>query len=327
MPVFDMKLRRKSFKCPHCGSADVRAYPQRQRVIRALPNGWAACLLHVTVHKLYCPKCGEHAYERLGVLTSPKARITRQLERTLLELRKPMSIKALSEHYGVPWQAIKDAEKAALGRKCARVKLKNVHALGIDEIYVFRSAKSHEKYVTVVRDMETGAVLAVVRGKGVDALKAFSRRIRRYAAQIWFVCMTCPTPMLGARGTTSMSSGSVLQEPRKMETRVAAAVAPWLRSPPWMQAAHPWGRRPAAHRQFAGPSGLACTATVADYTRAWQVKDNSIEQASDHRSFFCFLTEHPSAMFAVASFKPNSNSTQTHTCRIGPRRLPCAKSF
>lgn len=187
--ISEIHIRRASFQCPFCDSHDVSAYPQNERVVRAVPIGRTACLLHVTVHKLYCPDCGRTSYERLGFLPSPKSRMTRQLERTLLELRPHLSIKALSEHFGVPWQAIKDAEKAALGRKYARVSLKDVRALGIDEIYVFRTAKSHEKYITVVRDLDTGAVLEVSRGKGADALKAFSKRIRRHRKRIKFVCM------------------------------------------------------------------------------------------------------------------------------------------
>ena len=187
--VSEFHIRRASFQCPFCDSRDVSAYPQNVRIVRGVPIGRTACLLHVTVHKLYCPDCGRTSYERLGFLPGPKSRMTRQLERTLLELRPHLSIKALSEYFGVPWQAIKDAEKSALGRKYARVSLKDVRALGIDEIYVFRTAKSHEKYVTVVRDLDTGAVLEVARGKGADALKAFSRRIRRHRKRIKFVCM------------------------------------------------------------------------------------------------------------------------------------------
>ena len=187
--ISEIHIRRTSFRCPFCDSPDVSAYPQNERVVRAAPIGRTACLLLVSVHKLYCPDCGKTAYERLGFLPGPKSRMTRQLERAILELRPHLSIKALSEHYGVPWQAIKDAEKAALGRKYARVSLKDVRALGIDEIYVFRTAKSHEKYITVVRDLDTGAVLEVSRGKGVDALKSFSKRIRRHRKRIKFVCM------------------------------------------------------------------------------------------------------------------------------------------
>ena len=130
--IYEIHIRRTSFRCPFCDSPDVSAYPQNERVVRAAPIGRTACLLLVSVHKLYCPDCGKTAYERLGFLPGPKSRMTRQLERAILELRPHLSIKALSEHYGVPWQAIKDAEKAALGRKYARVSLKDVRALGID---------------------------------------------------------------------------------------------------------------------------------------------------------------------------------------------------
>jgi len=41
--------------------------------------------------------------------------------------------------------------------------------IGIDEIFVTRR-KGVEKYITVVRDLESGAVLFVGRGKGADTL-------------------------------------------------------------------------------------------------------------------------------------------------------------
>lgn len=56
-------------------------------------------------------------------------------------------------------------------------------ALGIDEICVFHHAKSDEKYVTVVRNPETGDVLHVGDGKGVKALEGFAKRIRRWRSR------------------------------------------------------------------------------------------------------------------------------------------------
>lgn len=59
------------------------------------------------------------------------------------------------------------------------VPLKDVRAIGIDELYVFSREKANRKYVTVVRDLDSGAVLNVSRGKGEDALKMFASRLGR----------------------------------------------------------------------------------------------------------------------------------------------------
>ena len=184
-----VSLIRSGFRCPACGQAEVAVYGEREREIAGLPVGRTRLVLHVTAHRIYCPDCGEAHYEQIPFLPSPTARVTRQMERTILELRREMSVSAVAEYFGLSWHTVKNLEKRALGRKYANVRLRDVRRLGIDEIYVFRHAKADEKYVTVVRDLDTGAVLEVARGKGEAALAGFSRRIRRYCRKIETVCM------------------------------------------------------------------------------------------------------------------------------------------
>lgn len=184
-----VSLIRSGFQCPACGQAEVAVYGEREREIAGLPVGRTRLVLHVTAHRIYCPDCGGAHYERIPFLPSPTARVTRQMERTVLELRREMSVSAVAGYFGLSWHTVKNLEKRALGRKYAKIRLRDVRRLGIDEIYVFRHAKADEKYVTVVRDLDTGAVLEVARGKGEAALAGFSRRIRRYCRKIETVCM------------------------------------------------------------------------------------------------------------------------------------------
>ena len=60
------------------------------------------------------------------------------------------------------------------GIRIAKPKLKHVKQIAIDEISI---GKGH-KYLTIVMDLKSGAVLHVGRGKGGDALTAFWRRLR-----------------------------------------------------------------------------------------------------------------------------------------------------
>jgi transposase len=184
-----LSLCRNNLTCPDCGSPDVHAYSERVRRIMAMPFGQCACELLVTLHRLHCAACGARKYEKLPFLSSPKARLTRQLERSVIELRAEMSITAVAAHFGLDWKTVKNTEKNALLRKYAKIPLKNVKRITIDEIHAFPKALAHEKYVTVVRDLDSGAVLEVARGKGAAALDAFARRIRKFNKNIEFVCM------------------------------------------------------------------------------------------------------------------------------------------
>ena len=67
----------------------------------------------------------------------------------------------------------------------AKPKLKHLRAIAIDEIAV---ARGH-RYLTVVMDLESGAVVFVGDGKGADALKPFWKRLRPSGAQIEAVAM------------------------------------------------------------------------------------------------------------------------------------------
>ena len=80
---------------------------------------------------------------------------------------------------------IKDIQKRDLSRRYAKPKLKHLRAMAIDEIAV---ARGH-RYLTVVMDLDSGAVVFVGDGKGADALKPFWKRLRPSGAKIEAVAM------------------------------------------------------------------------------------------------------------------------------------------
>jgi transposase len=96
-----------------------------------------------------------------------------------------MSISDTARFTGLHWNTVKNIEKDWLEKKYKRIRLNQVSIIGIDEVYLGQKLG----YITVVRDIESGAVLYIGKGKGVDALKKFRKRIRRKAAQIVAVAM------------------------------------------------------------------------------------------------------------------------------------------
>jgi hypothetical protein len=102
-----------------------------------------------------------------------------------LELSRSMTILDVSLHLGVGWDLIKEIQKRDLSRRFAKPKLKHLKRIAIDEIAV---AKGH-RYLRVVMDLESGAVVFVGDGKGADALKPFWKRLRPSRARIEAVAM------------------------------------------------------------------------------------------------------------------------------------------
>jgi transposase len=96
-----------------------------------------------------------------------------------------MTIQDVARHLRISWDVIKEIQKGDLTRRFSRPCLKNVKRIAIDEI----SVRKGHRYLTVVLDMDTGAVIFVGDGKGSDALEPFWKRLRRSRAKIKAVAM------------------------------------------------------------------------------------------------------------------------------------------
>ena len=172
-------LRRTIHRCPRCGSINVSAEGIRRRSIRGEPLGHCReVYLEFMVHRLYCHKCHAREMEYIPFLSHPKARISKWLERTLLELRPHMSLRALANYFHLRWHTIKDLEKKALKKKFSRIQTEHVKAIGIDEIHVGKGM-GNDQYLTIVRDLESGAVIHVGEGKGITALAGALKKLKK----------------------------------------------------------------------------------------------------------------------------------------------------
>lgn len=177
----------KSFRCNNCSSPKVSVCLLKERLISAGKISNKHILLNVAIHRMYCFDCRKNSTEDISFLPSPKARITKSLERSIVELRSEMSISALSEYFDLDWKTVKGCEKRYLEKKFRYIPLKDVKVIGIDELYVKSQGK--EKYITIVRDLESGAVLYVGNGKGTESLALFSRKLKRSKSVITTVAM------------------------------------------------------------------------------------------------------------------------------------------
>jgi transposase len=177
--IFTVEQKLEDCRCAACGSTKVRPKGRVERDLRTLPIGRKQVLVRARVVRLDCQACGVIRQAPLGI-ADPRRSFTRSFERYVLELSQHMTIKDVALHLRVSWDVVKDIQKRHLARHFARPKLKHLKQIAIDEIAV---GKGH-KYITLVLDLESGAVVHVGQGKGAEALLPFWRRLRASGAKI-----------------------------------------------------------------------------------------------------------------------------------------------
>jgi transposase len=191
--IFTIHQEPKTCRCPACGAREVQPRGHVRRRFRSLPIGSRATSVALAIPRVECRACG--AVRQVEVRFAEARRsYTRSFERYALELSRCMTIRDVARHMNVGWDLIKDLQKRDLARRYAKPKLKHLRDIAIDEIAV---AKGHRS-LTVVMDLDSGAVVFVGDGKGADALKPFWKRLRPSKARIGAVAMDMSAAYRGA---------------------------------------------------------------------------------------------------------------------------------
>ena len=177
--TFTISQPRESYCCSQCGSEDVIGRGGHDRRFRTLPIGGKPVYLSFWVPRVECHGCGSVRRVKVG-FADERVSYTRAFERYALELSRYMTIKDVACHLQISWDVIKEIQKRNLRRRFGKPKLKHLKQIAIDEI---STGKGH-RYVTIVMDLESGAVVHVGEGKGGDALTAFWKRLRRSGAKV-----------------------------------------------------------------------------------------------------------------------------------------------
>jgi transposase len=182
--IFTIAQEPETCRCSACGSPEVQSRGQVERRFRAVPIGSRATFVVLPIPRVECQTCGIVRQVKIP-FADPRRSYTKAFERYALELGRRMTIRDVAVHLDVSWDVIKDIQKRDLSRRFAKPKLKHLRHIAIDEISI---AKGH-RYLTVVMDLESGAVVFVGDGRGADALTPFWKRLRSSKAKIEAVAM------------------------------------------------------------------------------------------------------------------------------------------
>jgi transposase len=181
---FTVEQPREALRCPICGSAKVTRRGEEWRTFRLLPMGSKRVTITLAVARVECAACEVVRQVSLTFADSRRT-YTKSFARYALELSRHMTIRDVADHLGVGWDLVKEIQKADLQRRFKKVKLKKLRQLAIDEI----SIGKQQRYLTVVLDLKSGAVVFVGEGKGSQALEPFWKRLRASRAKIQAVAM------------------------------------------------------------------------------------------------------------------------------------------
>jgi transposase len=177
--IFKIRQEHEELRCPVCGARKVIRRGQVKRRFRTKPIGKTPVWIALAVQRVFCLLCG--ALRQVKVKFAHERRsYTKAFARYALELSRHMTIKDVARHLNVSWDVIKDIQKRYLQKRFAHPKLKKLQQIAIDEISI---GKGH-RYLTIVLDLNSGAVVYVGNGKGAEALEPFWRRLNRSQAKI-----------------------------------------------------------------------------------------------------------------------------------------------
>ena len=188
--TFRIDQPRERLRCSQCGAADVWGRGHHERTFRTVPIGRKPTFVTLDVARVWCPHCDVVRQVKIG-FADPQKRYTRSFERYALELSRHMTIQDVAEHLQVSWDTIKDIQSRNLQRRFGKPKLHKLKEIAIDEIAIGKG----QRYLTVVLNLRSGAVVFVGDGKGADALEPFWKRCATLAGQAsrpWRP--TCPRP-------------------------------------------------------------------------------------------------------------------------------------
>ena len=173
-----VSVPRESLRCRSCRCRRVHLHEHRNRCWKAAPLGLTPVLVPMKTPRVKCLSCGSKTWHQ-PTFAEGQRQVTKEFEWCLEVWLSRLTIQDVVETFGVSWNTVCDLDLRRL-KKLARPQLAGLKRLAIDENYL---GKTH-KYITVVLDLDTRAIVSVAKGRGQAALKGFFSRLKQAGAKI-----------------------------------------------------------------------------------------------------------------------------------------------
>jgi transposase len=158
---------------------DVICRGHATRQLRGVPIGRKPVWIEIDIPRVHCKDCTVTRQVEIP-FADRRVSYTHAFKRYVLNLLRFATIKDVADHLGISWDVVKGIQKRHLQEHYSKPKLKHLKHLAIDEIAL---AKGY-RFLTIVMDLASGAVVHVGSGKGENALIPFWKRLRASRARI-----------------------------------------------------------------------------------------------------------------------------------------------
>ncbi len=205
-----VELKREKRRCRHCHARwlELELFGNYERQFIALPVGRRQQYVVLHGHRQYCHHCGKCHREPVE-FASGQCRYLKSFARLAVELCEIAPIKQVAEFLGVGWDLVKEIFKSHLKQRLKRRKLSKLHIIAVDE---FAIRKGH-RYMTVVMDLQEGAIVHAMESKDATALTTFLKRLKRSRAPLEAVAMDMSKAYLKAVREVYPQGVAVVHDP------------------------------------------------------------------------------------------------------------------
>lgn len=173
-----VSVPRELLCCRNCGCSRVHLHESRQRFWKAAPLGLTRVFVTMKTPRVKCLQCASRTWHQ-PTFAHGQRQITKKFEEFVESWLSRLTIQDVVEVFGVSWNTVCEIDIRRL-KKLSRPGLAGLKRLAIDELYL---GKQH-KFVTLVLDLDTRAVVSMAPGRGLAGLQGFFLRLKRAEAKI-----------------------------------------------------------------------------------------------------------------------------------------------
>jgi transposase len=178
-----VSVPRESLRCRKCRCSRVHLHDHQQRFWNSAPLGLTPVYVTMKSPRVKCLQCGSRTWHQ-PTFAEGQRRITKKFAAFVEAWLSRLTIQDVVELFGVSWNTVCDIDIQRL-KKLSRPGLSGLKRLAIDEVYL---GKQH-KFITLVMDLDTRAVVSVAPGRGRTGLQGFFLRMKRAQATVRAVAM------------------------------------------------------------------------------------------------------------------------------------------
>ena len=164
---------RESLQCRACRGRRVHVHERKLRSWKDTPFAGKPVQIMMHSPRVRCLNCGAKTWHQPKFASGQK-RYTQNFEKYVCGWLSRVTIQDVVETCGLSWDTVAEIDQRRLQR-LGRPELRNLKRLAIDEVHV---GKLH-RFLTLVYDLDSGAIVSVSKGRGQKALTGFFSRLKR----------------------------------------------------------------------------------------------------------------------------------------------------